>query len=173
MDKWLVSALRERLIWDYLTAWMLRHGYVLQYVGLGVADTRLIQRYFEGADEALDFRIATFDGRVIGYLDATGYRNPKKAKIDGKRCIACWKLEKAGIIRDRLGIPYKNIWYAHFTDDFHILALINAERLSRLVNAGIAVKRRLYEDERPSYCLDLHYWIPPKRFIQLLQQATR
>ncbi len=171
MEKWRISSLRERYIYDYLNALLLSHGFVLEYAGLGAGDSRLIRRYFSGVEEALDFRIKTFSGKIIGYLDATGYADPRRACIDSKRCIGSWKLEKAKMIHEQTGVPLRNIWFAHFTDSHHILVFLNAERLIQLINAGKAEKRRLYEDEKPSYCLELRYWVPPKRFIQLLLQS--
>ncbi len=167
--KWRISQLRERYVYDYLNAFMVSHGFMLEYVGLGAGDTRFIKRYFSGVEEALDFKIKTFSGQVVGYLDVTGYSDPRRAYIDSKRCIGSWKLEKAKLIQEQMGIKPYNIWFAHFTDSHHILVFINAERLIQLINSGKAEKRKLYEDERPSYCLELKYWVIPRRFIQLLQ----
>ncbi len=172
-DKWRVSALRERFVYDYLNALLVSHGFMLEYAGLGAGDSRLVKRYFNGVEEALDFRIKTFAGEVVGYLDVTGYRDPRQARVDSKRCIGSWKLWKAEKIRDETGIPLRRIWYAHFTDSSHILVFINAERLIQLISNGRAVERKLYEDENISYCLELRYWIPPKKFIQALLESTR
>lgn len=173
MNKWRISVLRERYVCDYFYAFFTVHGYMLHYVGLGVGDARFIEYYFRGVDEALDFMIKTFSGKVVGFLDVTGYMDPEHAKIDSKRCVGSWKLEKARRIRDELEIPLRNIWFAHFTDSDHILVFINAERLIQLINNGRAEKRWLYEDEGPSYCLGYRYWIKPKKFVKLLQQTTR
>jgi hypothetical protein len=173
MDKWRVSMLRELYVYDYLNWLMVSHGYILKYVGLGAGSSEYIRRYYNSPEEALDFAIYTFSGKLIGFLDVTGYANPRLAKGDSKRCVGSWKLWKAEQINKELGIPLHRIWFAHFTDSHHILVFINAERLQQLINMGKAEKRRLYEDEKPSYCLDLKYWIPPSRFIQLLSQGVR
>lgn len=172
MEKWRVSSLREHFIHDYLNWLMVRHGFILKYMGLGAGSTNYISRYYNRnrISEALDFAIYTFSGKLVGFLDATGYEDPRKAFKDSKRCIGSWKIEKAKMIHEQTGIKLRNIWFAHFTDSHHILVLMNAERLIQLINMNKAEKRRLYEDEKPSYCLDLKYWIPPKRFIQLLLQ---
>ena len=171
-EKWRISSLREHFIHDYLNWLMVRHGFILKYMGLGAGSTDYIGRYYSDVGEALDFAIYTFSGKLVGFLDATGYCDPRSAKVDAKRCIGSWKIAKAEQIRDELGIPLRQIWFAHFTDSHHILVFINAERLIQLINAGRAEKRRLYEDEKPSYCLDLRFWIPPRRFIQLLLQGA-
>ncbi len=173
MNKWRISSLRERFIYDYLNAFMTSHGFILEYAGLGAGDTRLLKYYFSGVEEALDFKIKTMDGKLVGFLDATGYEDPRRARIDAKRCVGSWKLVKAKIIHEQLNIPLQRIWFAHFTDTSHILVLINAKRLTQLIDSGKAEKRHLYRDEKISYCLELHYWIKPDRFIQLLQQSTR
>jgi hypothetical protein len=173
MEKWRLSSLRERFIYDYLNALLVSHGYILEYTGLGAGMANLIKRYFNGVEEALDFKIKTFSGKLVGFLYATGYADPRLGRGDSKRCIGSWKLWKAKAISEQLGIPLRRIWFAHFTYSKHILVFINAERLSQLVNMGRAEERRLYEDEKPSYCLELKYWIPPSRFIQLLLQGAR
>ena len=172
-DKWRVSALRERFVYDYLNALLISHGFILEYSGLGAGDSRLVERYFNGVEEALDFKIKTFAGELVGYLDVTGYRDPRQARVDSKRCIGSWKLYKAELIRRQTGLPLHRVWFAHFTDTKHVLLLINAERLAQLVNSGRAEKRRLYEDENISYCLELRYWITPRKFIEALIQSTR
>jgi hypothetical protein len=172
-DKWRLSSLRERFIYDYLNALMISHGFILEYAGLGAGDSRLLSRYYDGIEEALDFRIKTFSGQTIGYLDATGYEDPSKAYIDSKRCVGSWKLEKAKLINTTTNTPYTRIWFAHFTDTKHILVFINAAYLQQLILSKKAVERRLYEDERPAYCLELRYWLPPAKFIKALIQDTR
>jgi hypothetical protein len=171
MEKWRLSSLRERFIYDYLNALLVSHGYILEYTGLGAGMTDLIRRYFNGAEEALDFKIKTFSGKLVDFLDATGYNDPRTAKGDAKRCVGSWKLWKARAISEQLNIPLRRIWFAHFTDSKHILVFINAERLSRLINNGKAEERRLYEDEKPSYCLELKYWASPDQFLRALLEA--
>ena len=171
VEKWRISSLREHFIHDYLNWLLIRHGFIIKYMGLGAGDARYYNRYYSDVSEAMDFAIYTFGGKLVGFLDVTGYCDPRSAKIDAKRCIGSWKLEKAKRIHHEKNIPLHRIWFAHFTDSHHILVFINAERLIQLINSGKAEKRRLYEDEKPSYCLELRYWVPPKRFIQLLQSV--
>ena len=76
---------------------MISHGFVLEYAGLG-EDSRLLSRYYDGVEEALDFEIKTFSGQTLGYLDATVYEDHSKAYIDNKKCVGSWKLKKAKII---------------------------------------------------------------------------
>lgn len=166
--KWRISSMREHFIHDYLNWLLASHGFILKYMGLGAGSTNYIPRYYDSISEALDFAIYTFSGKLVGYLDATGYKDPRSAKGDSKRCIGMWKLEKAKLIQQQTGIKLRNIWFAHFTDSSHILVLINAERLIQLINMNKAEKRRLYEDEEASYCLELRYFLPPRRFVELL-----
>ena len=171
-EKWRTSSLREHFVHDYLNWLLVKHGFILKFAGLGAGSAEYISRYYNNSIEALDFIIYSFGGRIVGFLDVTGYEDPRKAHTDSKRCIGSWKLYKAEKISRELGIKPRNIWYAHFTDSQHILVLINAERLKQLVISGKAEKRRLYEDEKISYCLELKHFVPPRRFIEMLLQGS-
>ena len=171
-SKWRLSMLRELFVYDYLNWLLVSHGYLLKYTGLGAGSAEYISRYYRDVGEAFDFAIYTFSGKLVGFLDVTGYASSRRARVDAKRCVGLWKIEKAKRIKDELGIPLRRIWVAHFTDDSHILVFLNIERLLQLINNGRAEKRRLYEDEKISYCLELRYWVPPRRFIDVLLQYT-
>ena len=56
-DKWLISSLRERFIHDYLNWLLVRHGFIIKYMGLGAGSTNYIHRYYSDVSEAMDFAI--------------------------------------------------------------------------------------------------------------------
>ena len=172
-SQWHVSVRREHYAYNYLMWLIAPHGFILEYSGLGAGNSQYISRWYDSALEALDLAVYTLDGRLVAFIDVTGYSDPRRAVGDSKRCIGSWKMHKALEIEKQLKLNANQIWYAHFTDTRHILAFINAYRLRELVDKGKAEKRWLYMDEHHSYCLSLKHWQTPAQFLTWLNQQAK
>ena len=159
-SKWRIAARRELFVFNIINLLLDGTGCYALFTGVGSGSSEYLDRSYDNPLNAYDFTIIC-RGKVVAFLDVTGYRSYSEAKGDPKPCVLMPKLWKA----EKLGIPLEKLWFLHFVDSRISLRVIQAWEIAQHPKAE---KRYLVKGEHPYLCLDQRYWHDPSRLRKWL-----